>query len=94
MNPETFRFYEALECGCIPVIVRTEANAAWVDWVTEYVPILSSANWEDARGLMNHLMGQKPMLEAYRAKVLEGWIGWRGRLRKEGVAWLGSPLQV
>jgi GR25 family glycosyltransferase involved in LPS biosynthesis len=90
MNPETFRFYEALECGCIPVIVRTEANAAWVDWVTEYVPILSSANWEDARGLMNHLMGQKPMLEAYRKKVLEGWIEWREKLRKEGVEWLSA----
>jgi hypothetical protein len=33
-------------------------------------------------------MQQKPMLEAYRVKVLEGWIGWREKLRAEGVAWL------
>jgi GR25 family glycosyltransferase involved in LPS biosynthesis len=90
MNPETFRFYEALECGCVPILVRTEANAAWVDWVTEHVPVLPSSSWADAVQLVNHLMAQKPMLEAYRTKVLEGWIGWRAKLRAEATAWLSS----
>lgn len=83
MNPETFRFYEALEFGCIPLIVRTEQNAAWVDWVCEYVQILPLSSWEDAAGLVSHLLKEKVMLEAYRNKVLGSWMAWKKMLFAE-----------
>jgi len=88
VNPETFRFYEALECGCLPLLVKTEANALWVDWVCENLQILPLASWEDARDLVTHLMKEKNMLEAYRNKVLQGWIHWRKTLQEEVKAWL------
>ena len=83
VNPETFRFYEALECGCVPLVVRTPHNAAWLDWVTERVPVLATNSWEEQVGLIQHLMQQKPMLEAYRDKLLRGWMAWREELKRE-----------
>ena len=90
MNPETYRFYEALECGCIPLLVRTERNAAWIDWVTEHVPIAVQGSWAANAQMVAHLMGAKPMLEAYRDKVLRGWMAWRAELKREVGTWLAS----
>jgi hypothetical protein len=88
VNAETFRFYEALECGCIPLLVRTDANATWVDWVCENLQILPLSSWADAAQLVQHLMKEKPMLEAYRTKVLQGWIAWRVKIQEEVKEWL------
>ena len=88
MNPETFRFYEALECGCLPILVRTEHNATWVDWVSENLQLLPVSSWADAAKLMDHLMAQKPMLEAYRTKVLQAWMGWKLKLRADMAEWI------
>jgi hypothetical protein len=88
MNAETFRFYEALECGCIPLLVKTEKNAAWIDWITENIQVLPVDNWSDAASLMDDLMGSKPMLEAYREKVLTSWMNWKLKLREEVGQWL------
>jgi GR25 family glycosyltransferase involved in LPS biosynthesis len=90
INAETFRFYEALECGCIPLLVRTDANATWVDSVCENLQILPFSSWTEAAKVVEHLMKEKTMLEAYRTKVLQGWIDWRLRLQTETMAWLSS----
>ena len=88
MNPETFRFYEALECGCIPLIVRTSNNAAWVDWISEHIQILPVSSWVEAAKLVEHLMHQKHLLESYRTKILMSWMSWRERLQKEMKEWI------
>ena len=90
VNPETFRFYEALECGCLPIVVRTEKNVAWVDWVCENLQLLPLSNWSEAAKLMEHLMGNKELLEGYRNKVLSSWIRWREQLRTEMKEWLDT----
>jgi GR25 family glycosyltransferase involved in LPS biosynthesis len=82
-NPETFRFYEALEFGCIPLLVRTEKNAAWVDWVCENIQLLPLASWADAAQLVAHLMKEKTMLEAYRNKIMISWMVWKKGLFDE-----------
>jgi alpha(1,3/1,4) fucosyltransferase len=88
VNPETFRFYEALECGCIPLLVRTEQNAPWVDWVAENTQILPLKSWADAAELMTHLLKEKTMLESYRNRVLASWMQWRKNLIEETKGWL------
>jgi len=88
VNPETFRFYEALECGCVPIVVRTPTNAAWVDWICETIPLLPLSSWEEAAKLINHLMRDKPLLETYRTKVLTAWISWRQNLQAEVKDWI------
>ena len=88
MNPETFRFYEALECGCLPLIVRTEANEAWVSWIAGKCKIIPMNSWDDAKEFVKYIIGNKEQLEGYRNVVLEAWIQWREEVRREGVKWL------
>jgi GR25 family glycosyltransferase involved in LPS biosynthesis len=88
VNPETFRFYEALECGCVPLLVRTDANAAWVDWVAAKCKIIPMKSWADARDFVGFLMNNKEKLEGYRNAVLSAWAEWRDEVRREGVKWL------
>jgi GR25 family glycosyltransferase involved in LPS biosynthesis len=87
VNPETFRFYEALECGCIPLLVTTEANAAWVSWVSKRLSIIPLKSWEDAAKFVTHLLQNREMLEVYRTKVLSSWIEWRKELQDDVKAW-------
>ena len=88
VNSETFRFYEALECGCIPLLVRTEANTAWINWVAAKVKIIPMKSWADARDFVNYIMGNKEQLEGYRNAVLGAWVQWREEVRTQGVKWL------
>ena len=87
MNPETFRFYEALECGCLPVLVSSPANQAWVDWVTEELSILPLQSWGEAKGFLEHLMRNIELLEMYRTKLLTAWVRWRDRLKDDVKEW-------
>jgi len=88
VNPETFRFYEALEAGCIPLIVRTEKNAEWFKWVSDYIPLLANDTWEDALRIMFTLLSNPKRLEVYREEILKGWWKWVQHLKKQGQEWL------
>jgi len=88
VNPETFRFYEALECGCVPLVVRTEANTEWIDWVASKTKIIPMNSWGDAKEFVKYIMAHKEQLEGYRNAVLEAWVKWREEVRQEGVKWL------
>lgn len=88
MNPETFRFYEALECGCVPLLVRTERNAAWLDWVSAKTKIIPMNSWADARDFVTYMVTNKEQLEGYRNLVLDAWVKWREEIKAEGVKWL------
>jgi len=90
VNPETFRFYEALECGCVPLLVRTEANATWVNWVVEKLKIIPMKSWADAKEFVKYIMGNKEQLEGYRNAVLGAWVQWRQEVREQGVKWLAT----
>ena len=88
VNGETFRFYEALECGCVPLIVRTDRNSAWVDWLQEHMQIVDLPSWQAAATFVEHLLANKEKLEKYRDVVLGSWVKWRQQLLGEGVDWL------
>jgi len=90
MNPETFRFYEALECGCVPLLVFTELNEAWVKWVSEKLKIIPMKSWADARDFVGFLMNNKEKLEGYRNAVLSAWTLWRKEIQEEGGKWLAA----
>ena len=87
-NPETFRFYEALECGCVPLLVRTQTNAKWIEWVTGKLKIIPMNSWGDAKEFVKYIMEHKEQLEGYRNAVLEAWVQWRQEVREQGVKWL------
>ena len=90
INPETFRFYEALEAGCIPLVVKTTKNEAWFRWVSNYIPLMSNDSWEDVVRIMMTLLSKPERLEVYRTQILNGWWEWNKSLKEQAIQWLVS----
>ena len=80
-NYETYRFYEALEMGCVPVLVREPGDELFVKMVTDNLPIIPLKNWDEAAILMQQLYNDKNILESYRINILNGWRLWKEKLK-------------
>ena len=87
-NPETFRFYEALQCGCIPLVLKTAENEQWFHWVSEKIPLVALKSWDDAARIMMTLAANPDRLAIYRERVLTGWANWLKELEEASRAWL------
>jgi hypothetical protein len=72
-NVETFRFYEALECGAIPVYVRKGGDDEYVGLVKKHMNMLEIGNWAHATGLIGYLLQNKEVMEKYRLSLQIGW---------------------
>jgi hypothetical protein len=73
MNPETFRFYEALELGAIPLYVRQEGDELYFKKLTETIPVLSFGSWVEASGAVQYFLQNPDVMDKYRANLLTGW---------------------
>lgn len=89
-NPETFRFYEALQAGCIPLVVKTKRNEAWFNWVSKHLPLITNTSWQECIRIMVSLLTKPETLEIYRGQVLKAWAEWKGLLREQASQWLLS----
>jgi len=79
-NIETYRLYEALECGCIPLYVKSPGDDAYVEWLQNELSILPVSNWNEAAALVLHFTKEKEILEGYRNTVLIRWKIWKEKL--------------
>ena len=82
-NMETYRFYEALECGCIPIVVKEENDSLFTKMIMANMEFLIVSSWEEAALLIAQLMENKTVLENYRANLLIAWQRWKERLTVE-----------
>lgn len=79
-NPETFRLYEALECGAIPLYVKSQGDDTYIEWLQNELGLLPVSNWEEAKHLVQHLYKEKEIMESYRNQLLVRWKTWKERL--------------
>jgi hypothetical protein len=82
-NTETFRFYEALERGCIPVF--TELPRALEN---SGIPFLETKTWKEVVVLIEHLNKNIDELVKYQASILDGWLKYKEGLRQDVSSWL------
>ena len=80
-NGETFRFYEALEAGAVPIVVR-EGNESFLKFVASHFQIMVANNWEHAAQLVYTLKQQPEVYEKYRNGVLAGWEGMKAKSKE------------
>lgn len=80
-NNETFRFYEALEHGCVPLYALSAGDDPYWSWIEKHLPLHASPNWESAGDVMKMLLGNMQVFEMYRTKVVDAWIAWKKELR-------------
>lgn len=80
-NPETFRFYEALEHGCIPVYVRCEGDGLYWNLLKKYLPLREYGTWDEALKDAVGLLQDPAALVAYRQALLSAWTLWKTQLQ-------------
>jgi hypothetical protein len=78
---ETFRFYEALDHGCIPVYINE--NNLHTAFLKKHLPLMVVDSWENGLKAMIYLLQNQGMLAEYRMKLLTAWETWKQTLEKE-----------
>jgi hypothetical protein len=77
-NAESFRIYEALEAGAVPVLVRDSKE--FIEFITANLPLKVFDSWDDAAIIMNGLSGAK--FNDYRGKILDAWAIYKNTLNR------------
>jgi len=78
-NVETFRLWEALEHGCIPIYVAKQ-NDLFAEYISKNLPIIILDSWVSAQQFMITLLKKPEMLAEYRMKLLTAWVKWKQNL--------------
>ena len=81
-NVETYRFYEALECGCIPVFIELPESLC-----DSKHPFLRTSSWLEVRDIMAHMIDNKSVLIQYHKLIMNWWISYKNILRNNVTLW-------
>jgi hypothetical protein len=74
-NDETFRLYEALEAGCLPVTTIT--NATYLNWVDKHLRLSSLYQWTNPVATMQ----SNTITESLRLEVGKRWLNWKQQIQ-------------
>jgi hypothetical protein len=82
-NVETFRLYEVLEHGAIPLYVRLEGGADRVywKWLREHLHLMEIASWDKVPAILELFRKYPEKAEMYRAGLLTQWRAWKEECR-------------
>ena len=75
---DSFRLYEALECGCIPII---EKDPYWKNLLGDHPLIECPPSWEGVGKDMSVLLQDKLFLAEHSKKVFEWWQNHKAALK-------------
>jgi hypothetical protein len=79
VNLESFRLYEALDCGAIPIVERRP----WLDYFTQMFgphPLPTVCHWREARSVMDSLCSNPARLQDKQAEIQAWWQRWEMNL--------------
>ena len=74
---ETFRLYEVLESGAIPLVLRDAGDEVYWKWLTDHIPLVNTATAEDAKKLISYLMMNPGQRELYREGIIKKYNEWK-----------------
>jgi hypothetical protein len=75
-NIETYRIYEGLECGCIPIFTELPEVLEGSG-----VPCLVANSWTEMVSVIDKLYSNKDALEKYHKELIDSWKDYKERLR-------------
>lgn len=76
-NIETFRLYEALESGTIPIYVRSEGDDLFWNMISTKLELNRLNSWGEAKHFIIHLKSNDDLAEIYRLKLIGNWNLWK-----------------
>lgn len=80
-NVETFRIYEALEAGTIPIYVRSEGDDGYWSYISSKLELITCNSWDEANKFITHLQTSTIDAEAYRQKLVNNWNSWKNDIK-------------
>ena len=80
-NSETYRFYEALEAGAIPILSKGDVTEDYLRFLQRWLPLLLAENWEHAAQLIFTLKSKPEVYEQYRNQLLNAWENMKADVR-------------
>ena len=80
-NVETFRLYECLEAGSVPIYVRESGDDLYWKWLTSKIKLVNIPSWSIAEKYMKHFLSNPNDADRYRKGLLEQWASWKAELR-------------
>lgn len=89
-NIDSFRTWEALECGCIPIVEKFP-----LDYFKKFLgdhPFLTVDSWEQAPLLMSQLMADPEALEAKRQECITWWDEYKKKTGQKMISIIKSRL--
>jgi hypothetical protein len=81
-NVETFRFWEALEHGAIPLYSREKGDEYFWGWIEKHLPLQAIPSWELAGEAAQIITANPAVYEAYRTHLASAWVSWKVTLCK------------
>lgn len=78
-NLDSFRVYEALECGCIPIVEKQP-----LDYFRRFFgdnPFIAIDTWDQAPALISDLLDDPVQLEDLRQRCHEWWLEYKKELK-------------
>ena len=72
-NSETYRFYEALEAGAIPILVKGDIQDSYIQFLQRWLPLLIAESWAHSAQIIFTLKSKPEVYEQYREQLLHAW---------------------
>lgn len=82
---ESFRFYEALESGAIPIYVPSESSGCKDEYRELFGqhPFLGFPSWEKAAELLPKLANQTEIMEKHRVSAFDWWVNKKKQVKEQ-----------
>ncbi len=80
-NLDSFRVYETLECGSIPIVEKGP-----LDYFTLFLgpnPFITVVSWDEAPPIIEALLADPARLEAKRKECYDWWLNYKKTLQQE-----------
>jgi len=91
VNLESFRLYEALDCGAIPIVERRPL----LDYFTQLFgphPLPSVRHWKEAQSVIHSLCSDPVRLQDKQVQIREWWRQFETRVSNQVTSALSSAL--
>jgi hypothetical protein len=89
---ESFRVYESLEMGCVPIVERRR----WMPYYDRLMPghpLPAFSSWRDARQFVEEVSSNQSKILAYQQDIAEWWRNYKVKLRNDVTSFVSSGLQ-
>lgn len=89
---ETFRLYESLQVGCIPIVERRR-SMPYYDLLMPGHPLLVFSSWLEAQQCVHRLSKDQSRLIDYQHNVANWWVDYKARLRVDVTTFVSLGLE-